>query len=388
MVKDMVKILIGITLLLACADVHADVENEAMPLLSITNSPRANGMGGCVATMISEEAPLYNPAALGFFHSSKTFGGHVPIETSWLPELTSEVKLTSWGMSVGLSESRSAGQRKSATYLSYGLAFSSMKMSYPSFARTDATGHIIGVYGGWDRADCISAAVAVNGRIRIGLGATFKFLKSHQTNSGAGVPYFGSTTTTTADIGLLVAVPLNRLMAAAFTDPNDEPSDLTIPLNLTAGFVMTNIYGDIVYIDAAQSDELPRLMRIGLSLNSPITRNNAPVMSFQVAGELESGGDNDVYKLGVEVGALGTLFVRAGRQDMGEGQPVINTLGSGVSVNGVIQWLISAGKIRPSDDFAGRAIRSLDISFDYAKYSGSSSGPLNGTKFLNVRMSF
>jgi len=115
-------------------------------------------------------------------------------------------------------------------------------VSYGSIQRTDDVGNPQGTFEPFDISFTLSYGTSLNSKLKIGGSA--KIIYSHLTDVGAGIEVGEGTATAFAgDIGLLYEM-------------NDR---------LNFGLAITNLGPDISYVDAAQSDPLPRNFAFGFA---------------------------------------------------------------------------------------------------------------------------
>jgi hypothetical protein len=115
-------------------------------------------------------------------------------------------------------------------------------ISYGKFLETDEVGNIVGEFDSFDYAVALSYGVSLSNRLKGGV--TAKFIYSRLAPQGqAKEQGTGTATGFAIDLGMLYH--LNS--------------------RLTFGAALTNLGPKLTYIDAAQSDDLPRNMALGFA---------------------------------------------------------------------------------------------------------------------------
>jgi hypothetical protein len=224
------------------------------------------------------------------------------MHVNWLPELAEDLyyeflavtKNNDWGTIGG-----------SITFISYG-----------EFLRTGEHGDTLGQFESYDFAAAVSYGTSLTSKLKGGI--TAKLIHSRLSPQGAGVEQGSGTATGFAvDLGLLYL----------------------FNSRLTGGAALTNLGPEMTYIDADQSDDLPRNLAIGFAyklLRSDYT-------SFIVTAEwnklmvgLDSSPkveltDEAIYNFGGEFTYANLFSARAGYIYDKEGEIKTPTLGFGLS---------------------------------------------------------
>jgi hypothetical protein len=140
-------------------------------------------------------------------------------------------------------------------------------MSYGTIPQTgERSAEILGEFHAFDSALELAYGTSVSSSFSFGLGA--KIIYSRLSTQGAGAEKGSGTATAFAvDAGILYRTPVDKL---------------------TLGAAVTNLGPNIAYIDAAQSDPLPRNLAVGLAYD--LLKN--PYNTFTVIGELNKSITN------------------------------------------------------------------------------------------------
>ncbi|MCX6833541.1 MAG: hypothetical protein NTW07_00155 [candidate division Zixibacteria bacterium] len=366
-------------------------QESAVSFLRITNSPRANGMGGCVVTMVSEESAYYNPASIGLLHLDRTVSFVAPHSTKWLPEWTDDMPLKSWSASVGVSRKLLEKSGPGQDNISLGLAYSYTRLNYESFERASETGASADQHESYDAVSCLAVGFGWQHKVRIGLGYAIKFIDSRLGDSFPGMgPASGNADGTAHQFGLMVALPLHEL---TFGDEpqSDAPTGKTeIEITPTFACVFDNLGKDLEYADAAQSDKLPKMRRLGLSLLVAAVAENSEYCSFRASWESEKllvGHARDQMKAGVEIGILGAFFARSGVQELDGVRSKLSTHGLGFRLRGLLPGASRDDAGNDDRGFGAYLARHFDLTVDYARYGSKEDNALSKTWFYAISLS-
>jgi len=373
------------------ASEQLQAQATAANFLMIVNSARANGMGGCVVTMVSEESAHYNPASIGLLHLDRAVSFVAPHSTKWIPELADDMRLKSWSASVGVSRKLPEKSGPGQDQISLGLAYSYTRLNYESFERTSETGAIADQYEFYDAASCLAVGFGWQHKVRIGFGYAIKFIDSRLGEFGAGMDAgSGNADGTAHQFGLIVALPLHE-MTASGEPRSDAPTGKTeIEVTPTFACVFDNLGKDLEYVDAAQSDKLPKMRRFGLSMLVAVVSGSKEYCSIR--GSLESDKllvehAQDEMKEGVEIGILGAFFARRGLMELDGTRRRLSTYGLGFRLRGLLQRATQDSAGDEDRGFGAYLARHFDLTVDYAKYGSQDDNSLSKTWFYAISMS-
>ena len=225
------------------------------------------------------------------------------MHVKWLPELTDDVyyEFISY-----VSSSRDWGTfGGNITFISYG-----------EFMRTGEMGDTLGSFDSFDIAFTGSYGTAISPRLKVGLSA--KLLYSKLSDLGTGLEKGRGTSTGFAlDFGLLYQMSKR----------------------LTWGAALTNIGPRMAYIDAAQADDLPRNLSLGLAyklLQTDYYHLLVTAEANKIIVGLDDGLRKEMEQLVLNTGAeffySGIIALRAGYVHDEEGDVKMMTLGVGLAL--------------------------------------------------------
>ncbi len=187
-------------------------------------------------------------------------------------------------------------------------------ISYGKFTRTGETGEDLGTFESYDIAASASWGTQLSNKIKGGV--SFKIIYSRLSPQGAGAEQGSGTATGVAlDLGLL----------------------WNLTERLTLGTAITNLGPKMTYIDAAQSDDLPRNLAIGVAyrfLRSEYTSLIATVEANKLLVGLKNSKDDLkelIFNGGAEFSYANLFAARAGYIYDQEGSIKTPTLGFGLS---------------------------------------------------------
>ncbi|OQY29816.1 MAG: hypothetical protein B6244_02320 [Candidatus Cloacimonetes bacterium 4572_55] len=218
-------------IVLSFAPVMAQVSVTAVPFMTIEPGARGNGMGNAYAAIAEDSfGQFWNPGGLGFMDSKH----HVALERSpWFEDVVGDMYLAYFGYNQPISD----------------LGVFGVHFHYLNMGRNYKTGTdspiVIDEFDSFDYS--ISLGYGVKVHSNLGLGINFKIIHSHLADEGAGSGEGneGSGTAYGFDMGTLYK---NMIFQG-----------------LSGAIVFQNLGGDLNYVDADQSDPLPRTLRISLA---------------------------------------------------------------------------------------------------------------------------
>jgi len=266
-----------IVLVVACspAATAQTTQTTAVPFLLIVPDSRAGAMGETgVAIADNAWAIFYNPAGLAFQKGSELALTH----TNWLPGLgLSDVWIAHAGYKQPL-EQLDGVVGLQLTYLNLGV-----------FNRTNSvSSDVIGTFSAYEFA----VAVAYSTKIteQLGLGTSARVIYSHLADYGTEKEKgSGISAGFCFDIGLLY-----------------RPLFLPIPLtgidlgkSISFGMSISNIGPKMSYIDKAQGDPLPMMLRLGIAYNVLESEFNNMIVTAEVNRLLVNrygSGSDEFYK--------------------------------------------------------------------------------------------
>jgi hypothetical protein len=265
----------------------------AVPFLLIPASPEGNGMGGIVGSTISENpmATVANPGQLGMISLDHYFiGGFYPSSTTWFPgSQVSDLRYTTTAFNAGLNLSSLTSL---PFELSIGFGYSHVGFDLGTFVATNGTGGQLSSFNAEDNSNNWSVGIGIDYFIKMGIGYTNKNVASNLAPFNVqGQGRQGVASVTTYDIGLIAQVPVAKILDQLSGNPITFFGSAEPVFDISFGYARRNLGNAFVtYIDAANSDPLPRNAMVGLSYKVGFTlpRTTAwEIFSFTLARESE-----------------------------------------------------------------------------------------------------
>jgi hypothetical protein len=256
--------------------------------------------------------------------------------------------------------------------------------------------------------------------VRLGVGMNFKEITSRwitlENGSGPGFSYVTRTPSAT-DFGILLEIPIEEIVSKASGAPPVKVSGIEPFVNVSMGYVKSNVGDEITYPDRGSAYPLPRTAVVGLGLQGGLSTRagnaNWRLISFSLVHQAEDVlvhgltdttfeykaglgdlrfGDNVLVgratgavlvRKGWELGAAEFLYIRGGsvignRYDY-------STSGYSVCLGGLVRLLEAASPEIAGTSWLAFIGDHLDLQYQSASYSSSVS-PLNGTTFKELNL--
>jgi hypothetical protein len=166
--------------------------------------------------------------------------------------------------------------------LTIGLGYLENKFDYGKFIRTgpDSPAPLY-EYSSYDQFKSISIGVSYDYYLLFSLGVS---IKSYYSNLGPAImidKFEESNATGTAfDFGGMITAPINKLVFDDYKFDLNPNSSIKPKFDFTLGYSLSNLGKEVVYIDQAQADPLPRTARLGYSFNFSLEFSNTKVEKF------------------------------------------------------------------------------------------------------------
>ena len=239
----------------------------AVPFLLLNPSPSLSAMGQ-TGTALPTEDPfgfLWNPAQLGFTSQTNNLSFiFYPSKVDWVPAFHSGIESNATALNVGYNFKDLIG-----VPLSFGVAYSNPELVYGTFYRTDENGNIIGEFEAKDYYNAYSFGIGIDYFAQLSVGYTIKNVTSILSDQPTGEEQgIGRAETTVNDFGILLNVPVLKLIDEKMQARLDKNLLAQPSLNFSLGYSKSNIGDEISYIDPAQADPLPRMDKLGYGINA------------------------------------------------------------------------------------------------------------------------
>jgi hypothetical protein len=410
-------VLAGMSLLFCPVPAHTQGES-AVPFLLITPSIDGNGMGGIGTSLGSDNAtaPMRNPGQLGLFSLNNFFNAafYTP-KTDWLPGYNlSELTYDAWALNAGVRLNNFVDLPFG---LSFGVGYSQVNIDLGRFAVTGSQGpQILSYFDSWEKSRNFTFGVGLDYGVKIGAGITFKSVESQLspivTETGSG-----KASLSARDYGIMALLPLPEVIETAAGVSLEIVPKVRPLVDIGFGYARTNVGGSVVYLDAAQSDPLPRTAAIGAYIElgtivTTLTPGWKP-MSFMIVREAEdilvTRRDNGTweYRTGLgdiqfsenvllgkaapnvglrrgwqlQVGEM--MYLRGGSVDSPGLQ--YETSGYTLRLGGMFKMIMIISPELRNEEWFRILADVLDLQYTSAKYSSGSS-PIHDTSFQGINI--
>ncbi len=339
-------------------------DQTALPFLQLSPSPQQNGLGWTGVSNPNDDpfGFYFNPAMLGYSsqHTNLSMQFY-PSKADWLG--FNDLKFNSYAFNLGYNfVNELNGLRVSA-----GVGFIHSNFDYGKFIiyRTNA----------FDSYSAYGFGVAMNYFISLSIGITFKDIHSQFTQITGLEAGKYDLDATALDYGILLSIPVVKLIDDNLSFQIDDESKLKPVLNYSIGYSRLNIGDKVYYVDPAQADPLPLTARlghtIGIGINFASDDINVKVINYDLIFEAEDLlvirdslgnstyqgmlGDIDIWKNLIQLKSDENVIVHKGHSInfaetvtvlkgsfIGRGYPSTRfSDGIIVSTNGLFKWLNS-----------------------------------------------
>jgi len=295
----------------------------AIPFLLVPVSPTQTAMGN-TGTSLPTDDPygfLLNPAQLGYTSQTNNLSFiFYPSSVDWLG--WDRLTVSGIALNLGYNFKNLVG-----IPLSVGIGFANPEINYGESIRTtpgDPTP--IGTFEAKDYYYAYSLGIGIDYYVQFNAGITYKDITSilGPTIFNIGEEQgSGKAEVSAIDYGLLLNVPVIRLIDDNLTlDIFDNVPSIPF-LNISFGLSRTNIGDEVYYIDPAQSDPLPRSARLGygISAGMDLQFGETDVNIFDLAFTV------DAWDILIERDTSGKTEYQSGLGDIDFGKHVIQIKG-------------------------------------------------------------
>jgi hypothetical protein len=243
----------------------------AVPFLLISPSTEANGMGGIMTsvTPTNSSTMVFNPAQLGMLSRTHSFSSDFYTNVvQWLPAFNlSDLWLNNYSMMYGVNLGDAFPDN-----VSIGIGYSRTYLNLGEFVRTSGTDPAaIEQFHGHESSNNYSIGFSFDVGAIIALGTTLKSINSSLVPFGTAQEAGSEDANLTAvDLGVISKIPIDKLL---WNNANELPHSITPTLDFTCSYAMDNLGGSVKYGGSTQEDPLPRIVRIGWSVESGLQVN-------------------------------------------------------------------------------------------------------------------
>jgi len=259
----------------------------AVPFLLLNPSPSLSAMGA-TGTALPTEDPfgfLWNPAQLGYTSQTNNLSFiFYPSKVDWAG--VNDLLWKGIALNAGYNFKDLIGLP-----VSFGFGYSNPEFDFGTFVRTDENGNVIGTIEAKDYYNAYSFGLGVDYFVQLSIGYTIKDVTSILSDQPTGEEQGSSKAETTVnDFGILLNVPVTKLIDDKLQVQLDENLNALPTFNFSLGYSKSNIGDEISYIDAAQADPLPRMDRLGYGISTgfDLVSDNFRINAFNLSFTVEA----------------------------------------------------------------------------------------------------
>ncbi len=252
--------------LLTLTNITYSQGEAAVTFLLLQPSPSLAAMGQ-TGTALPTEDPfgfLWNPAQLGYTSQNNNLSFvFYPAKIDWIPAFNLGLELKGLAFNLGYNFKDIIDFP-----LSVGFGYANPEIDYGTFVRADEFGNAIGTFEAKDNYNAYSLGVGVEYYVQFNAGISFKEITSKLIDYPTGPDSLRvSAKTSVVDFGLLLNVPVLKLIDDNLYIPLENNLRFKPDFNFSIGYSKSNIGDEVYYIDPAQADPLPRIDRIGYGIS-------------------------------------------------------------------------------------------------------------------------
>jgi len=336
------------------------------------DSPRAIAMGRCSINLVDNQSALHNPGTVALLHFDKSLAVSFPGENPVFSFPLHSSTISTSSISVGTS-TKSLNLDSENDKLTFAAGLSYAKSEYDSgpIYSTGYEGSQTELFQWYQDFNCYTASVAAEYFVRLSIGYTYRQIKYKSTSTSS----FGNSTSDSYahDIGTILEIPIADILNWYSDGSIHDQSSIRLELTPSVAYFETR---------HSQSGTL------GLGFRGGLRSANVLLGSLTIVWERDSpnsGFYTHSDRIGSEIGLLGILYVRAGQHSSNILNSA-NTYGIGLSLHGVLAWMMHMDWITPDNPSFARILSSLDVTADFA--TSDSFDDYDDPKFFKVGFSF
>lgn len=229
----------------------------AVPFLTLQPSPSLRAMGQ-TGTALPTEDPygfIWNPAQLGYTSQKNNFSFmFYPAKMKWALSNYFNTELNGLAFNLGYNL-----KELIKFPLSIGIGYSKFKMI--SDANTS--------FESQDYYHAYSVGIGIDYSVQFNAGFTLKSITSILSSGPVGQQFGqGKAEPNVIDIGLLINVPVLKLMDDNMHVALENDLQIKPDFNFSIGYSKSNIGDEVYYLEPSQADPLPRMDRIGYGIST------------------------------------------------------------------------------------------------------------------------
>ncbi len=222
-------------------------------------SPKSNGLGMTGTSLPSDEpfAFYYNPAQLGYSSQSNYFSlEFYPSNIRYFNTDFYSYRNTAVSFGYNFKDLLNGFN------FSAGFGYIYSEFSSPSYFAVSP----IAQTGNFDKLSSYALGIGINYYIQLSAGINFKQISSASNWSFGPEASYGNADLSAIDYGLLLYVPILKLLAPKYSFSLGNYLSIYPNLNISLGYAKLNYGGDVHYSLNSYSQPLPRDARLGYSI--------------------------------------------------------------------------------------------------------------------------
>jgi hypothetical protein len=316
-------------------------------------------MGGCEINLINEYTAITNPGGLGLLHLEKKASISFPNEYRRGSELSPGVDLNVYSLSAGFP--------LNILNIDFGLGIAYSNINSKSYKMDQ----FHRPFSYTEKSDIFTLGALYDNNVRIGLGYTLKQIESSFIfRWPIVIEWYGREQSTLGDFGLYIDYPLRKLEALEIFFSKIDKDNIKHNIIPSFAYVRSNMSDDLRReYPVLGSQPFPEISKYGVSLMFTSEYKEAEIFSFRITHESDNtinGEDIDFGKAGIEIGAGGIFYMRAGFWSASTIDQKVWTYGFGFNLGGLANILYATGKIKTISPAARFILKNIRISADYA----------------------
>jgi hypothetical protein len=271
----------------------------AVPFLTFPVSPATTSMGVTGASLPSDDPYgfLLNPAQLGYTSQTNNFSFSVYPGSSELWG-RKEFAINNLALNLGYNFKDHLGLPISA-----GLGYSRTSYNFDNFWYSN------------DIYSTFSFGVGIDYYVQFNAGISLKHISSKLTASTIEEGhYIAEATGNALDFGLLLNIPVIKLIDSDLNYDWFENLPLNPFLNVSAGYSQLNNGDEIYYLEPLQADPLPRLAKLGYGLSIGFTADLNKQQLKVIGFDFTVDAEDLLLKYRIESDSLFPVMSRDGYQ--------------------------------------------------------------------------
>ncbi|UCE66232.1 MAG: hypothetical protein JSU85_15540 [Candidatus Zixiibacteriota bacterium] len=330
--------------------------------LKWSDSPVAKGLGGCEINLTDRYASLTNPAMLGISHLKRRISVSFPNNYQLGSENSTDMELKSHSVSIGFP--------LTVEEMKFGLGIAYSRKNSKSFNVFSIAFPISYSTTYIERAECYSVGISFIQNARIGFGYTLKQLDSWFYRQWLPDEKYKRDKYKVHDIGFYFDFPISESENLKYILRKIDKGNIKHDIIPSIAFVRSNIGSKFLNpYSLFENRALAQIDKLGLSISFISGYKNAEIFSFRMIREFNMTHGRvgiDFSRAGIEIGAGGTFYMRAGFWNTEAFDGKIWTYGLGLNIGGLANILYATGKIRTVNPIAQYILKNISISADFA----------------------